>query len=187
MGKPRILVHGNRDRPAIAQLDAQRLPGHFYTDGVRYFRLNCGNTHSTPLRIPFDGLRQYRQYANFRWTKPAACLQPNGGEPELRNIVISHHMHMTGFLTIAGIEENRYGPCLSIVGICRPVMDLCRPPYRFRQVHSSRLTTPAKWCPNTPESSLINRRRTAEAVNLTGSNGIGYLHGSRRSHPILSY
>ena len=41
---------------------------------------------------------------NFRWTKPAACLQPNGGEPELRNVVISLHMHMAGFLTIAGIE-----------------------------------------------------------------------------------
>ena len=51
-----------------------------------------------------------RKTGNFGRTKTAACLQPNGGEPELRNIVISLHMHMTGFLTIAGVEENPYGP-----------------------------------------------------------------------------
>ena len=46
----------------------------------------------------------------FSLTKTAASLQPNGFEPELRNTVVSFHMHVTGFPTVAGVEEKPVWP-----------------------------------------------------------------------------
>ena len=46
----------------------------------------------------------------FGPTETAASLQPNGFEPELCNIGVSLHMHMTGFLTVAGVEEKPVWP-----------------------------------------------------------------------------
>ncbi len=124
---------------------------------------------------------------DFRRTKPAACLQPNGGEPELRNIVISLHMHVTGFLPIAGIEEKPVRPLPQYCRHLPPRWTYAAHPTAFAKFTQAALQRVQKRCLNTPVPSLANHHKNAEAVNLTGSNGIGYLHGSRRSHPILSY
>ena len=50
----------------------------------------------------FDNTRNTH---NFDRTKPAASLQPDRLKPKLRNVVAPLHMHMTGFVAIAGIEE----------------------------------------------------------------------------------
>ena len=89
---------------------------------------------------------------NFRWTKPAACLQPNGGEPELRNIVISHHMHMAGFLTIAGIEEE---PVRPLPQYCRHLPSRDGPMPSTLPLSPSSLKPPYNACKMVPEHSGV--------------------------------
>ena len=89
---------------------------------------------------------------NLRWTKPAACLQPNGGEPELRNIVISHHMHMTGFLTIAGIEEE---PVRPLPQYCRHLPSRDGPMPSTLPLSPSSLKPPYNTCKMVPEHSGV--------------------------------
>ena len=42
---------------------------------------------------------------NFGLTESAAFLEPDGFEPEFRNVVVSLYMHMRGLLAVAGVEE----------------------------------------------------------------------------------
>jgi len=41
---------------------------------------------------------------DFRPTKSSASLQSNGSEPEFGHMVVALHVHMEGFLAIAGVE-----------------------------------------------------------------------------------
>lgn len=71
---------------------------------------------------------------NFGLTESAAFLELDGFEPEFRNVVVSLYMHMTGLLTVAGVEEKpvrslpQYSRHLQSREFTRPVDLIRRPP-----------------------------------------------------------